>query len=206
MSRYWPRFCHTAGVLGFALLLLIGFTPLVTTLHRWMSARPATGTADALVVLGAAVSPDGVLDEASLRRALAGVIALRAGRAPVVLFLGPRQGGSVEAEVRAQLARDLGVSPSAILTEARGLTTAMEAERSAERLLPERRRRIVLVSGEQHLWRAEGLFRRAGFEVLPLPVRELPEAPLRPDERLHVASHLTMEVAARLLYRVLGLV
>ena len=110
---------------------------------------------------------------------MTGIVALRSQRAPLILFLGPRQGSAVEADVRAQLARDLGLEPGAILTEARGLTTAQEALRSAERLLATGRRRIVLVTSEQHMWRAASLYRRAGFEVVPLPGARAPGG-LRP--------------------------
>ena len=56
MSRHWSRVCHAAGAAGLALFLVIGFTPLVTPFHRWMSTAPGAEGADAIVVLGASVS------------------------------------------------------------------------------------------------------------------------------------------------------
>lgn len=58
-----------------------------------------------------------MLSTSSLRRALHGITLHRKGLAPLLVFLGPARGaGLVEAEIRAELARELGVSPAAILT------------------------------------------------------------------------------------------
>jgi uncharacterized SAM-binding protein YcdF (DUF218 family) len=204
MERLWSTACRVIGTAGALLFSALAFTPLISIPHRVMATPTAAGQADAIVVLGASVSPDGLLDAPSLRRALAAILAQREGRAPRVLFLGPRNGRSVEAEVRARLARDLGIEASTILTEARGLTTREEALRAAALLLPRGERRIALVTSEHHLSRAMSLFRRAGFEVLPIAVRELPVTASRPQQRLATAIYLSGEAAARLLSRTLG--
>ena len=110
----------------------------------------------------------------------------------------------MEAAVRADLARGLGVAPDAILTEARALTTRQEARRVAELLLPHGQRRVLLVTGECHMLRARALFQRAGFEVLPCPVRELPLRATSSGERLSLLGQVVREGAARAMYRLLG--
>jgi uncharacterized SAM-binding protein YcdF (DUF218 family) len=183
---------------------VFAYTPASRWLHEGMLTPSNPQPADAVVVLGAAVSSDGLLDDVSLRRAIAGVRAQKRGLAPLLLFLGARHGQAVEAEVRAELARDLGVPPAEIFTESRALTTQQEAQRAAERLLPTGARHVLLVTGEYHIWRARRLFERAGFAVSPLAVREASAATDRPDQRLELARGALTEALARALYRVLG--
>lgn len=204
MMRLWPRLCRGAGLASALIFFGLAFTPATRWLHSLMLSPPGAQPADAIVVLGASVSSDGLLDEASLRRTIAGIQAQRRGRAPVILFLGARNGGSVEADVRASLARDLGVTPAAIRAEGRALTTRQEAQRAAELLLPLGTRRILLVTGEYHASRARALFERAGFTVTALPVREASPASARPEARLALARRIVSEALARGLARILG--
>jgi uncharacterized SAM-binding protein YcdF (DUF218 family) len=183
---------------------LAALTPLSRWLYEAMLVPPGQGNADAVVVLGAAVSQDAVLDGPSLRRTVAATLALRAGRARTLVLLGSARGATVEAEVRAQLVRSLGVDPDAILTEARALTTRQEARRTADLLLPRGQRRILLVTGDGHMWRAAAMFRRAGFEVIPLPVRERPLVASSPEDRLSLMWQALREGSARVLHRALG--
>jgi uncharacterized SAM-binding protein YcdF (DUF218 family) len=200
MEQVWSRLCRLVGAVTLAAFAVAAFTPLAVWLVRAAPIEPGSGRADAIVVLGASVSSDGLLDGPSLRRALAGISAERQGRARTLVLLGCRDGNAIEADVRAQLARDLGVPADAILTEPRGLTTAQEARYVAARLEPLGERRILLVTGEAHMFRAADVFRRAGFEVLPLPVREHPAAPDQPEQRLEVVRRMAAERVARLLH------
>jgi len=205
MERLWSLLSRGAGLAGVLLFAATAFTPLVQLFQRPLAVPTGAGRADAIVVLGASVSPDGLLECSSLRRALTGILELRAGRAPLVLFLGPRHGQAVEADVRAGLAMRLGVPRRAILTEARGLTTRQEAERTAALLLPRGLKRVALVTNEHHLLRATALFRRAGLDIVPIAVRERPAAPSRPETRLAATRFLAGEVVARIAYRIFGL-
>jgi uncharacterized SAM-binding protein YcdF (DUF218 family) len=204
IETLWERTCTWIGAAGMIVFLLAAFTPVARPLSRAMTTLPDTGVADAVVVLGASVDPDGRLGDESLRRAVAGVVLQNQGRAPLVLMLGPTHAGANEAASRARLARELGLPDAAILTESRGQTTAMEARLTAQRLLPRGARRILLVTGDAHLWRARKLFERAGFNVLAAPVHEAPVSSPAPQDRLATLYGLTKELAARALYRVLG--
>ncbi|WP_437587302.1 YdcF family protein [Sorangium sp. So ce1000] len=204
MEGAWDRLSTAVGVVGLAAFAVAAFTPAAAPLDRWMASAPDAGQADAVVVLGADVDPDGRLPEDSLRRAVEAVALYREGRAPLVLMLGSRNGEASEAESRARLAQGLGVPASALLTEPRGLTTAVEAQRSAELLLPRGARRILLVTGAHRILRARRLFERAGFEVLAAPVAEGSPASNIPGERLSAIGRLLQELAARALARLRG--
>jgi len=196
------RLAGGAGVAAFAAL---AFTPLPNLMHRLLVVpAPPPGSAQAIVVLGAGVE-DGVLTDASLRRALGGVTLYRRGLAPLLVMLGPGDAGKpTEAEVRVRLAADLGVPAGALLAEPRGRTTREEARVSWEVLSPRGAPRILLVTGGHHMARAAALFRRAGFDVLAAPVEELPGGAQRPQARLELARGLLRELIARAYNRAAG--
>lgn len=204
LSEAWNRLSTATGVAGLVLFAVAAFTPIAAPLDRWMASEPDAGQADAIVVLGADVDPDGRLPEESFRRATEAVVLYHQGRAPLLLMLGSLNGAASEAASRARLAQDLGVPASAILTEPRGITTAVEAQRSAELLLPRGARRILLVTGKHRIWRARRFFERAGFEVLAAPVPEGSPTSNTPGERLSAIGGLLQELTARALYRLGG--
>jgi uncharacterized SAM-binding protein YcdF (DUF218 family) len=119
--------------------------------------------------------------------------------------MGPRtQGGPVEADIRAALARDIGLPAEALVVESRGLTTRHEAWAAAERMRAWGARRVLLVTGAQHMYRARLLFERAGLEVIPAPVTEISSEVRMPESRLELARLVLQETLARLYYRVSG--
>lgn len=200
----WPGICRLLGagcLLGFA---ATAFTPLAGALRERMTASPSVGPAEAIVVLAASVDSRGVLHSSSMRRAVHGMLLYRRGLAPLLVFLGPSHGGGpAEADLRAGLARELGVPPSAILTESRARTTREEAQRTRDLLEPRGIRRILLVTGSHHMPRALSVFRRVGFEALPAPLDELSGLD-RPGGRLYFLGGLLQEALARLYYRAAG--
>jgi len=190
--------CVTAG------FLVAAFTPLANVLHARARSDPALEAAGAIVVLGAGLEGDGVLGEHSLRRLVHGVVLYHRALAPRLLVLGaPNRQGIAEADVRAQLAAELGVPASALLVERGGHVTADEAVLSARRLQPQGVRRILLVTGQYHMPRARRLFESAGFEVVPAPAEEV-GVDRTPEGRLHVLRALATEAAARLYNRARG--
>ena len=142
------RTCQGLGVVGIAVFVFCAFTPLPSLLSRWLGTPQRPGTADAIVVLGAGMQAESVLSDDSLRRAVQGIVLERKAMAPLLVFSGPaiRKGLPTEAEVRAGLARDLGVSPRAILTDNGAHTTREEAIRFADLLKPRGVHRILLVT------------------------------------------------------------
>lgn len=205
MRKRQTNWLRTIGFAGVLFFLASAFTPFPNFLARWMRTPPEVRPADAVVVLGAGISPDGTLSRPSLRRMLHGILLQRKGFAPVLVFLGPAvSGGPPEAEVRAALARELGVPPEEILTDTQARTTREEAARVKALLAPRGARRILLVTDSQHTVRARRLFERAGFEVLPSPVDDLSAAADSPEDRLELMERVLQELIARFYYRIAG--
>jgi uncharacterized SAM-binding protein YcdF (DUF218 family) len=193
------------GAVTVAVFALLAYTPLIGAISQRLDAVPDPGPADAIVVLGAGSARDGVLSSPSLRRFVGGVLLYRRGLAPRLILMGPTyQGGPIEAETRAGLARMLGIPASAIVVEGGGRTTREEAELAASRVRALGGRRVLLVTGAQHMHRARRLFERSGLEVVPAPVIEVSPLAESPDGRLELARLVIMEGLARLYYRVTG--
>jgi uncharacterized SAM-binding protein YcdF (DUF218 family) len=206
MARRPPlRAAAFLGAVTVAAFALLAYTPLIGAISQRLDAVPDPGPADAIVVLGAGSARDGVLSSSSLRRFVGGVLLYRRGLAPRLILMGPTyQGSPIEAETRAALARELGIPASAIVVEGGGLTTRQEAELAAARLRTLGGRRVLLVTGAQHMHRARRLFERAGLEVVPAPVIEASPLAESPDGRLELARLVIQEGLARLYYRVIG--
>jgi uncharacterized SAM-binding protein YcdF (DUF218 family) len=185
--------------------LLVSFTPLPNLLNRWAGVPARLEPAAAIVVLGAGMEGDGVLSTSSLRRAIQGIMLFQRGLAPLLAFSGPvsRPHGREEAEVRADMARLLGVSATAILTETTALTTRAEAARMAALLQPRGVSSILLVTSYAHMARSRQLFENVGFVVRPAPVEDLSHAD-KPEARWGVMRSLMQEFLARIYYRVAG--
>jgi uncharacterized SAM-binding protein YcdF (DUF218 family) len=201
----WARISRLLGLAGVTLFLTAAFTPLPNILIRWLGTPARLGSAEAVVVLGGGVARDGVLSDPSMRGALRGMVLHRKGLAPLLLLSGPGRGeGPAEAEVRAELARALGISPEVILTESEAQTTREEAVNSGAILRERGVRRILLVTGSHHMARAQRLFERAGFEVLAAPTDEVSSEASSPEGRLRLMRQTLQELLARLYYRAAG--
>jgi uncharacterized SAM-binding protein YcdF (DUF218 family) len=128
------------------------------------------GVADAIVILGAPLGPDGQLSLAAEERVRVGAELYARGVAPVVCVVGghcPRgqRDGPAEAEGMARWVREHGVPEEALRIDRLSTSTWTNALRAAEILLPEGRRRVVVVTQPFHLRRALFYFRRVGFEA-----------------------------------------
>ncbi len=193
------------GAVTLLALLLAAFTPLPNVALRRLGAPPRLERADAIVVLGSGVGPGGELTDASLRRLLHGLVLYHRGLAPLLVVSGPtNRAGVVEARVRAELARTLGVPASAIVTVERARTTQEEAREVAAALRPRGARRVLVVSNGLHLVRSVGVFEEAGFVALAAPAAEISDTDEKPEERLQLTRHVMREVLARVYYRAAG--
>ncbi|MEN9786712.1 MAG: hypothetical protein RLZZ299_1976 [Pseudomonadota bacterium] len=133
---------------------------------------PRSGSpVDAIVILGAAVRPDGTASESLRARALGAVEAWRAGLAPRIVCTGAHHARPPgEAVVAAALLREAGVPPDAILREDKSRTTLGNL-RFARGLLAGTCPRILVVTEPFHMGRALRIAREEGFEPHPWPVR-----------------------------------
>ena len=150
---------------------------------------------DAIVVLGAAVWPDG--PSPALRRRVGHALALyRVGAAPVILCCGGLgRFPPTEAEAMRALLRDSGVPEAAILCEDRSRTTLENLVFARALAAPRGLRRIVVVTDRYHLPRSLRVARWAGFDA----VGSSPAAPRYPLWRARVRPVLR-EWGARPLY------
>jgi uncharacterized SAM-binding protein YcdF (DUF218 family) len=204
-SRGWTCLWRSIGALALLGFVLTVFTPLPNQLFRWLSAPAADGPADAVVVLGAGVAPDGSLSEESLRRAIHGILLYQARRAPVLVFSGPSfERSPVEAQVRAAMAKAFGVPPGAIVTEPTANTTREEALRIGTLLRPRQVQQILLVTNSLHMQRARPLFERAGFHVIPGSVDSISAQARSPEGRLQLMRWVLGEAMALVYYRLAG--
>ena len=116
-----------------------------------------------IVVLGAALGPEGDLGPALAERVLAGVEAWRTGRAPLVLMT-----GRYEAELMKRRAVKLGVPSARVLVETAALTTRGNATGCATIMRAHGLVRALIVTQAFHRARAVAAFRRAGVAAEPL--------------------------------------
>jgi uncharacterized SAM-binding protein YcdF (DUF218 family) len=190
----WRR----AGLLmaggGIALVLLAGIFPVGAEIARVIENRFPACTepdhVDGVIVLGGAVDPVTMRDrrQLALNDAAERMIAMAdiARRHPDwrVVFtggsgtlVGDRFG---EADSVAPYLGTLGIPEGRILLEGRSRNTRENALFTAEILKPRPGQTFMLVTSALHLPRSVGLFRKAGFEVLPCPV-DYTTTPVRTD-------------------------
>ena len=119
-----------------------------------------TATADVIVVLGAALGPEGDLGAVLAERVLAGVEAWRAGAAAMLLMT-----GRYEAELMKRRAVKLGVPAERVLVETAALTTRENATGCAAIMRAHDMQRALVVTQRFHRARAVAAFRRAGVDA-----------------------------------------
>jgi uncharacterized SAM-binding protein YcdF (DUF218 family) len=129
--------------------------------------RSARAEADAIVVLGAAVRPDGTPGEPLLRRIRHAVALYRTGAAPYLILCGGDYPGAPVSEAAAMrtVALAAGVPAPAILMDERSANTWENAAETAALLRTHGLKRVLLVSEGFHLPRARMLFRQHGVVV-----------------------------------------
>ncbi len=173
-----------------ALVLLAG---AITVLYvAWRVNRTGLADraqrADAIVVLGARVTPDGVAGPDLRVRTLHAVDLYRQGLAPYLICTGGYEGDRLSAAAVARdLAVSMGVEHERILLAEGGMTTQEDAA-SVWRLMSARGwQSAILVSHPLHLERARVLFEATGIVGYPSPTNTRLEAiPWRTRARLTV--------------------
>jgi uncharacterized SAM-binding protein YcdF (DUF218 family) len=144
---------------------------------------------DVVVVLGAALGPEGDLGPVLAERVLAGVEAWRAGRAPMMMMT-----GRYEAELMKRRAIKLGVPAERVLVETGALTTRQNATGCAAIMRAHGLSRALVVTQAFHRARAVAAFRRAGVAAEALSFVHAPT-------RWRLSAR---ELAARVVYRARG--
>ena len=136
----------------------------------------------------------------SEHRAVQGILLYRRGLAPLVVF----SDSPSEVHIRVELAQRLGLPLEAILIESAARTTREEAVRIGALLHARGIHRILLITDALSMWRAEGLFRRAGFDVLPAPSTSTGGTIGPPQDQLGFTLLIAEETTARFYYWLIG--
>ncbi len=171
----WP--VAFAGV-GFGALLLIQWLPWPATLSRGLvraDSLPA-GPVDAIVVLSASMTDEGVLGPVGATRLLEGVRLLRAGAAPRLVVSRITRLDETPNPVDSDRDQRALLSVAGLTPELHVLgpvgSTHDEALRMAELAAPRGWRRVVVVTSPLHSRRACATFEAAGLEVVCRPSPE----------------------------------
>ena len=195
------------GIAATALFLISIYTPIWNVLAARLAVSPKIEKADAIVVLGAGLNSEHSLGDESLRRAVYGMELFKQGLGDLLILSGPQSRsvpGNSEADVRRDLAVQLGMSPDRIRTIDRVNTTRDEARLVASLLSEHHLNKILLVTESMHMRRAAAVFESAGLTVFPAPSDNAPEDSTSPGGRLHLMTSVAEQGAALLYYRIAG--
>jgi uncharacterized SAM-binding protein YcdF (DUF218 family)/lysophospholipase L1-like esterase len=146
---------------------VVEHTTLVDHVFAPLSLGNTSGSGDAIVVLGAGNSGLCTPNLNGLQRVLLAADLYEQGRAPLIVMTGGRPTYSactVAAPLR-DFALRLGVPADRIRVEEGSLSTWENAERTDAVLKALGVRRIVLVTDQHHMSRADACFRRFGYHV-----------------------------------------
>ena len=168
------------------LVLLVTETPLVESLAQPLAIYAPLSQADAIVVLGGGVRPDGELGEATQRRLVYALRLLRQGYAPTIILTGgnPDDPGVPESAEMARVARELGFPAERFIVETRASRTSTQARAVAEIARAQGFRSVILVTSPTHSYRALLAFRKAGVEAFPGTIDPLLRPP-KPERWWH---------------------
>ncbi len=170
------------GIIGFVLvwLLPVDQWALLPLEDRFPQVTQPPAHVDGIIVLGGAVLPDlsadrGIpsLNDAAERMTTGVALALRYPTARLV-FTGGRgtvvPGETTEADVARTLFISLGIPPDRLVMESASRTTYDNAVMTKALVNPQPGQTWILVTSAAHMPRSVGLFRAAGWNVLPWPV------------------------------------
>lgn len=162
---------------GYGVLLLTLAAVAVLGVLGWqinrLGSQDGAQAADAIVILGARINPDGSIGSDLLSRTYHALDLYQAGFAPVVICSGGQGWDDYSAAaVACRFAEEqLGLAPERALVarDFRASTTAEEAAAVANLVQERGWRSVILVSHPLHLYRARWLFQQHGLTVYTSP-------------------------------------
>ena len=153
-------------------------------------------SADAIVVLGARIQPDGLPAAAARRRVERAAELFKLDAAPFVVPTGgKRWHGHVEALSMRNSLRRLGIPDEAIVLEPFALSTAENAYFSTRIARLRRWERLVVVTCPWHMRRAEADFAACGLDIVAGPTC-MPSLTLPTRTYLHAKERTCIELDA----------
>ena len=154
-----------------ACLAVIGELFLMVLVYRTTRLAYAPAPADAIIVLGARVYPDGNLSLTLSRRTHKGYQAWKEGLAPAIIVCGGRGSDEPvsEAQAMASYLMELGVPQQAIILEDTS-TSTLENLKNAQQIMAEQGMEDALVvTSDYHIARALWLCRDIGLNAQGYP-------------------------------------
>ena len=157
------------------LVLLVVLAGALTFLYIGLrinltGARDRAQQADAIVILGALVEPDGRPGPDLAERTVHGVRLFQRGLAPYLICTGGYAGDRLSAAaVACDLAVSQGVPPGKVLRAEDSMTTGEDAASVRDLMLSRGWQTAILVSHPLHLERARIFFESEGLTVYPSP-------------------------------------
>lgn len=130
---------------------------------------PENPRGDAIVVLGGGVYNSGRLKASSFKRLITGFVLHKKTGLPIILSGGAAISVIPEAKIMKELLKTFGVDEEYIYAELNSRDTGENAKyvkKVCQRIGCER---IILVTSGFHMRRAEALFKKVGFKVVPYP-------------------------------------
>ena len=158
----------------FALLLIFAsITPFDGWYARTLAGNWTDSDGDILILLTAEVNPDGIIGPASYWRSVYAVRAWRSGHFKKIVVSGGFMVTSMSlASALAEFLVGNGVPREAIILEERSTSTHENALFTAE-LIGNMPGRKVLMTSDQHMFRASRAFHHAGLEIVPRPIPDV---------------------------------
>lgn len=209
------------GILTLIAVLPIGASMLAPLENRFPQVKPLPANVTGIIVLGGATSPGmsaarGIPSlNGDAERMTTLVMLARQYPNARLAFTGGNgtliHGATTEADVARQLFTQLGVDQSRIVYEDRSRTTYENVLFLKALLKPQPGQLWLLVTSAWHMPRAVGLFRHAGWPVLPYPVGYKTAPGLMLNElhddfpaRLGMVDQATHEWIGLIAYHLLG--
>lgn len=167
MKRALRTLARGLALLGLAgVAAFVGFVWRIDRYGHADLARPA----DAIIILGARVRPDGQPGSDLLSRIYHALDLYQAGYAENIICTGGFAGDRLSAAaVACRFATEHGVPPERVWLAAGTSSTAEDAAAAAEVMREQGWQTAILVSHPLHLYRAAWHFRRAGITPYPSP-------------------------------------
>jgi uncharacterized SAM-binding protein YcdF (DUF218 family) len=203
------RFMVLATAALLLLLLIVAFTPIMESpTDRLVRRDVAPSTADAIVVLSAGVTMDGMLTQQGLDRILKGVELARAGVAPRIVLTRERKtadGRLITSDL--DQTRLVALAEAPVTRTETVASTRDEALRIKEMSDSAGWKRIVLVTSPFHSRRACATFEKVGMAVSCMPAESRDVAVINltgRDDRVRAFGMWTYELAGTLRYWIAG--
>jgi uncharacterized SAM-binding protein YcdF (DUF218 family) len=173
VRRGFIRSWVTATTLFTLSLIFISITPFDAWYARTLAGNWTESDGDILILLTAEVNPDGIVGPASYWRSVYAVRAWRNGHFKKIVVSGGLMGTSISlASALAQFLVGSGVPRDAIILEEQSTSTHENAVFTAE-LVGKMPGKKVLLTSDQHMFRASRAFQHAGLGIVPRPVPDV---------------------------------